>query len=275
MNPQVPFTHGSTTIALKHVDHLIWNPFVLPEPNLFEPTPADLKIGDLVAEMVTDGATLQLGIGSIPNAIGKSLKNHKNLGIHSEMINDAMLELAELGVIDGSMKTLWRGKMVGSFAYGSRKLYDFINKNPAVELHPASVINDVDRIAKNHKMTSVNSAIEIDLTGQVCSESIGHKEISGVGGASETHIGAQKSKHGQAIIAMKSSAKGNSKIVFELQRGAKVSVSRNDIDTVVTEYGVARLKGQSVCERAKSLISIAHPDFRDDLTRLAKDQNYI
>lgn len=275
INPHIPLTYGATIVPITEINNFIFNPHPLPSPIKCKITECDIKIGEFVAELVQDGATIQLGIGAIPDAIGKSLARKKNLGVHTEMINDAIMDLIEKGVIDGSKKTLWPGRVIGAFAFGSEKLYQFIDRNPLIELHPASVVNDSYRIGRNHKMTSINTAIEIDITGQVCSESIGHRELSGVGGASDTHIGAQRSDGGIGIIAMHSTARGKSKIVFELQPGAKVSISRNDLDTVVTEYGVASLRGRSVSERAKSLISIAHPTFRDELLFQAKQLNYI
>ncbi len=200
----------------------------------------------------------------------------KDLGIHTEMVNDAMMDLYLKGVVTGACKTRWPGKIIASFVYGSEELYRFIDGNPTIELHPSSVVNDPWRIGLNHRQVSINTAVEVDLTGQVCSESVGHRELSGVGGASETHIGAQRSPGGRGIIALHSlTNRGESKIVFELKPGAKVSISRNDIDTVVTEYGVARLKGRSVAERVRAMAAIAHPDFRDDLLALARKEQYL
>jgi len=275
VNPNIPTTYGATTVSVKDVDFFVWNPADL--PTLTRPTLGedDRAIGALVADLIPNGATLQLGIGSIPDALGEALYEKKDLGIHTEMINDTMMELTEKGVITGAHKTIWPGKMIGAFAYGTKKLYDFLSSNPLVELHPASVVNDPYRIGRNHLMTSINTAIEVDLTGQVVSESIGHHEVSGVGGASDTHVGAQRSEGGQGIIAINSKSKAHSKIVFELKPGAKVSVSRNDVDTIVTEHGVARLKGRSVAERTRSMIAIAHPEFRDELAYKAKQNGYI
>jgi acyl-CoA hydrolase len=275
VNPYTPTTYGATTIPMSAIDHFIWNPHPLSTVEHPEITPDDRKIGNFVADLVPNQSTLQLGIGAIPDAIGEALSSKKNLGIHTEMINDTMMELALKGVIDGSCKTIWPGKMIGAFAYGSSKLYEFLDGNPMIEFHPASVVNDPYRIGRNHLMTSVNTAIEVDLTGQVVSESVGHQEISGVGGASDTHVGAQRSAGGQGIIALKSTSGNNSKIVFELRPGAKVSISRNDIDTIVTEFGIARLKGKSVAERSRAMISIAHPEFRENLIFKAKQNGYI
>lgn len=277
INEHLPTTYGATTVRLEDVDYFIENHHDLSEVPRSNISEVDKKIGQLISTLVEDGSTLQLGIGSIPDAIGAALQSKKNLGIHTEMINDTMMQLATLGVVNGRMKSIWPNKIVGAFAFGSKELYDFIDHNPMVELQPASVVNDPYRIGRNHQMMSINTAVEIDVTGQVCSESIGHVEISGVGGASETHIGAQRSQGGRGIVAVRSTAKNDtlSKIVFELKPGSKVSISRNDIDTVVTEYGIARLRGKSTAERALSLIEIAHPKFREQLTGQCKEVGYI
>ncbi len=273
VNPQMPQTFGATHVPITMVDAFVENNHPLQSLQDPEITDVDLKIGQLVADLIEDESTIQLGIGAIPNAIAGALRGKKNLGVHTELINDAVRELYECGVVTGRCKTLWPGKIVGAFVYGSKKLYDFVDRNPMVELHPASVVNDHYRIGRNHKMVSVNTAIEMDLSGQVVSESVGHRQISGVGGAVDTHVGAQKSLGGRGIIAMHSTVKNNagSKIVHELRPGAKISISRNDIDTVVTEYGVAYLRGRSEAERAKAMIGISHPDFRQELKQKAHE----
>ncbi len=277
VNPNMPSTFGGTEVALDEVDIFIESNSPLPEvpPALFGDI--EEKIASYVVDLVPDGATLQLGIGAIPNAVGKLLKNKKDLGVHTEMINDAFMDLYLSGVITGRQKSIWPRKIVGAFAYGSRALYDFVSENPVVEIHPASVVNDPYRIGRNHKMISLNSAVEVDLTGQICSESVGHKELSGVGGAADTHIGAQRSPGGRGIIAISSTMKDGtrSKIVSTLQPGAKVSISRNDVDTIVTEYGVAQLKGKTVPERIREMIGVAHPQFRDLLLKEARELLYI
>ena len=192
------------------------------------------------------------------------------------MINDTVVQLVRSGAITGRHKSLWPERIIGAFIYGSDELYEFSHKNPLLELHPASLVNDPYRIGRNCRMISINTAVEIDLTGQVCSESIGHLELSGVGGATDTHIGAQRSKGGRGIIALRSLTRNHeSKITSELKPEAKVSISRNDIDTVITEYGIAELRGRTVAERAKSLIAIAHPDHREILTRDANHYGYL
>lgn len=276
VNPQMPMTFGSTHVPMPWIHHLVATDHPLPTLGIAAPEKDDEIIAGLIAELIPDRATVQFGIGGIPNALANALSSKKDLGVHTEMINDAMMDLYNRGVITGKYKSIWPGKIVGAFVYGSKELYDFIDENPIVELQPASVVNDPYRIGRNFRMTSINTAVELDLTGQVCSESIGHRELSGVGGASETHIGAQRSEGGRGIIAIRSITKsGQSKIVFELTPGAKVSISRNDIDTVVTEYGVACLKGRSVAQRVKNMISIAHPSFRDELTAKARSADYL
>lgn len=277
VNPRLPQTFGATYIPSEWVDHFVEFEHELPEVPRPAMSAVDHQIAANIAQLIPDGATLQLGIGSIPNAIGIALESKKDLGIHTEMINDTIMDLFMKGVVTGRCKTIWPGKIVGSFAYGSRKLYDFIDRNPLVDLQPSSVVNDPYRIGRNHRMFSINTAVEVDITGQVCSESVGHRELSGVGGASETHIGAQRSEGGRGIIAIPSGTKepGGSKIVFELKPGAKVSISRNDVDTIVTEHGVAHLRGKSVSERVKAMIAIAAPQARDELMALARKASYL
>lgn len=277
INPNMPVVYGDTFVPLEKVNLFLKTDCELPVILQEEEGPEDRQIAQYISELIPDGATLQLGIGGIPNAVGKYLSRKKDLGVHTELLTESMRILYEQGVITGGQKTLWPAKMVAAFVYGSRELYEFVRENPAVELHPASVINDPNRICRNRKMISINTAVEVDLTGQVCSESVGHRELSGVGGATDTHTGAQRSEGGRGIIALRSvTADGlTSKICFELKAGAKVSISRNDIDTVVTEFGIAELIGLSVAERAKALIRIAHPAFRDELLMNAQKNGYI
>ena len=277
VNPNMPPTHGGTDVSLDEVDIFLKSDQALPEIASAPFGKVEETIAAYIVDLIPDGATLQLGIGGIPNAVGQGLKGKKDLGVHTEMINDAFMELYLSGVITGRAKSIWPRKIVGAFAYGSAALYEFIRENPVVELHPASVVNDPYRIGRNYKMISLNTAVEIDLTGQVCSESVGHAELSGVGGAADTHLGAQRSNGGRGIIAIPATMKNGagSKIVSTLQPGAKVSISRNDIDTVVTEYGVAVLKGKTVPERIREMVRVAHPDFRESLTAEAKRLLYI
>ena len=276
VNSHIPFTFGATLLHVSRADFLLESQVELPSCKGESYHLDDRKIAEYIGELVPDGSTIQLGIGSIPNALVDVLAMKKDLGVHTEMINDAMYRLAEKGVITGGQKTMWPEKMVGSFAYGSKELYQFIHNNPTVELHPASIVNDSTRIGRNFQMISINSAIEVDITGQVCSESIGHVEVTGVGGATDTHIGAQKSEKGRGIIALRSRTKDDQpKIVTELQPGAKVSISRNDVDTVITEFGIAELKGKSVAERVRRLIAISHPEDRLRLKERAKEVGYL
>lgn len=277
VNPRLPAVPGATHVPLAWVDRLIAAEH--PVPSIPRPTPdaIDRAIAANVASLVVDGSTIQLGIGAIPNAIGEALAERRDLGVHTEMINDVIMDLYRKGVVTGRRKTLWPGKIVGAFVYGTPELYEFVNQNPGIALEPASVVNDPYRIGRNHAMVSINTAVEVDLTGQVCSESIGHVELSGVGGAAETHIGAQRAVGGRGIIALRSTTKDGSasKLVWELKPGAKVSISRNDVDTIVTEFGVAALSGRSVAERVRALIAVAAPQFREELTNQAHKARYL
>lgn len=280
VNPNMPRTFGDTIVHISEIDYVIEADYDVPLFPSPEPTEKDRIIGKYVADLIEDGSTIQLGIGGIPNAVSAELMNKKDLGIHTEMFTDGMVDLFEAGVITGKKKTLLPGKMVATFALGTKKLYDFINNNPGVTILNGSYVNDPYVIGQNHKMVSINTTLEIDLTGQCCSESIGHRQFSGTGGQADTAIGAQLSPGGKSFIALYSTAnirvpgsnerKTVSKIVPRLTHGATVSLSRNDVDYVVTEYGVAHLKGTSVRERVEKLISIAHPDFRDSLREEAR-----
>jgi acyl-CoA hydrolase len=228
------------------------------------------KIGANVASLVEDGATLQMGIGGIPNAALQNLGNHKNLGIHTEMFSDGILPLVDRGVINGSQKEVKTGKIVTCFAVGSQKLYDFMDDNPLVHMKEAAYTNDTAIIRRNPKVTAINSAIEIDLTGQVCADTIGKMQFSGVGGQMDFIRGASLSEGGKAIIAMPSvTTKGVSKITPFLNEGAGVTTTRAHVHYIVTEYGVVNLYGKNLKQRAEALISIAHPDHREDLQKAA------
>ncbi len=276
VNPRLPSTAGATSVPISSVTAFVQAENELPVLGWEVPDALDRRIAAHVADLVSDHSTIQLGIGGIPNALAEALASKRDLGVHTEMINDTIMDLYLQGVVTGRYKSIWPGKIVGTFAYGTRKLYDFLDGHPAVELQPASVVNDPYRIGRNLKMISINTAVEIDLTGQVCSESVGHEELSGVGGAADTHVGAQRSKGGRGVIAMRSKTKdGRSKIVFELLPGAKVSISRNDVDTVVTEHGTAALLGKSVSERVKAMIAVAAPEFRERLLAEARRVSYV
>jgi acyl-CoA hydrolase len=285
VNPNYPRTFGDTTIHISQIDNIVEVNYPVPELSNGEPDEKDKIIGKYIADLVEDGSTIQLGIGGIPNAVASQLVNKKDLGIHTEMFTDGMVDLFKVGAITGRKKTLLPEKMVATFALGSKKLYDFIDDNPGVQILNGKWVNDPYVIGKNYKMVSINTTLEIDLTGQCCSESIGHLQFSGTGGQADTAIGAQLSQMGKSIIALYSTAnirvpgsegrKTISKIVPRLTHGAVVSLSRNDVDFVVTEYGVAPLRGTSVRDRVKKLINIAHPDFRDELLEEGKKLKLI
>ena len=271
VNQAMPRTLGDSFIHISEVDYLVESDYPLPELPVSEPDEVELRIGEYVAELIEDGSTLQLGIGGIPNAITASLTDKKDLGIHSEMLTDGMVDLVEKGVITNRMKSIHKGKIIGSFAAGTRRLYEFLDDNPMVEMHPVSYTNDPFIISQNYKMVSINSCIEVDLLGQCAAETVGITQISGTGGQTDFDRGAVKSPGGKSIIALKSTAlKGTkSTIVPVLSQGAVVTTGKNDVDYIVTEYGVAHLRGKSASERAEALINIAHPDFRAELRRQA------
>ena len=264
INENLPWTLGDTQLHISEVDYVVENTVSLPQLPVVPPTEAEEAIGGYIGELVEDGSTLQLGIGGIPNAITPFIMNRKDLGIHTEMFTDGMVDLYEAGVITNRRKTQWRGKMVGAFALGTQKLYDFVHNNLGVEFQQGRITNDPYIIGKNYKMISINTALQVDVLGQVCSQSIGYRHFSGTGGQLDTHRGAQLSPGGRGIIALRSTAKNNeiSTIVPVLSQGAEITVPSQDVDTVVTEFGVADLKGLSLHDRAKALIKIAHPDFR-------------
>lgn len=272
INANLPRTLGDTAVHVSMVDWFIENTIDVPQLSNQEPTEKDRIIGAYIAELVEDGSTIQLGIGGIPNAVAQGLMSKRDLGIHTEMFTDGMVDLYEAGVITNRSKSLHSGKMVATFALGSKKLYDFIDDNPGVHLLRGTYTNDPYVIGRNNKMVSINTTLEVDLGGQCCSESIGPMQFSGTGGQADTAIGAQMSPGGKSIIALYSTAKNDtiSKIVPILTPGAVVSLQRNDVDYVVTEYGVAQLCGTSLRERVKRLIAIAHPDFRPHLAEEAE-----
>ena len=275
-NSHMPRTHGRSFIHISEASAIVENENPLPEL----PTPAmrdeDEAIGKAIAEMVPNGATIQLGIGGVPNAVAQYLRQHEDLGIHSEMFTDSMVDLIEDGVANGVRKTLHPRKAVFTFAAGSEKLYRFLDDNPYCEAHPVSYTNNPDVIAQNNELISVNAAIEIDLSGQCCAESIGPVQFSGTGGQADFVRGAFNSPDGKSFLALYSTAKSGevSRIVPTLTPGAVVTTPRQDVHYVVSEYGVAMLKGKSVSERAKSLIALAHPKFRDELKAAAKKLRY-
>ena len=266
-NEMMPFTYGDTMVHVSQVDHIIPCSYPLQELVLPEPGEAELAIGRHCASLVSDGSTLQLGIGAIPDAVLRALGDKNDLGIHSEMFSNGVMELMKKGVITGRRKTLHRDKAIVTFIMGTKELYDFVDQNEQVEFYPVDYVNSPLIIAKNERMISINSCLEVDLQGQVASETIGMRQYSGIGGQVDFIRGASLAREGKAIIAMRSTAAGGtiSRIKPFLTKGAAVSTSRNDVDYIVTEYGVARLKGRTLQHRAQDLISIAHPDFRPAL----------
>lgn len=267
VNPRLPRTFGDTHIHISDIDYLVESERELPEYPLPIFTDKDHIIGQYAAELIEDGSTIQIGFGSIPGAIAHSLRNKKDLGVHSEMFTDAVLNLWESGAITNRKKTLWKGKAIADIAMGTRKLFDFLDENMAVEFHRGTVVNDPAVIGRNSKMVSVNSALQFDLTGQCCAESVGSRLFSGTGGHKEFVNGAQESPGGKSILALYSTAAKDtiSRIVPQFDPGTVVTTSRVDVDYIVTEYGVACLRGRSIRERVSEMISIAHPDFRDYL----------
>lgn len=277
MNARMPRALGDTFLHLSQADAIV--PVSRPLFEL-EPPPADaaqIAVAEQVAQLIPDGATLQVGIGAIPNEVLARLGDRRDLGIHSELCSDGLVPLIEAGVITGARKSLHRGKIVSGIVLGSRVILDYIDNNPMFEFHPTSYVNDPFVIAQNERMVAINSAIQVDLTGQVCADSIGLAPFSGVGGQPDFIRGAARSMGGHAIIALPSTAHDGtmSRIVPVLDAGAGVVCTRADVDEIVTEYGVARLRGRSLRQRAEALIGIAHPSFRDQLWRFAVRHHHL
>ncbi len=273
INSKMPRTLGDGVVHLNNFDACVLVDEDLHEMKLVDPTEAETKIGQHIAEIIEDGATLQMGIGGIPNAVLSFLGNHKNLGVHTEMFSDGIVNLVERGIITGSQKVINPYKIVSGFAMGTRRLYDFMDDNAEIELRDITYVNDTAIIRQNPKVTAINSAIEIDITGQVCADSIGFRMFSGVGGQMDFMRGAALSKGGKPIIAITSTTgKGISKIVPTLKPGAGVVTTRAHVRYVATEYGVAELFGKNLKQRAKALRDIAHPDHRDTLDKAIFDR---
>ncbi|HSH01934.1 MAG TPA: acetyl-CoA hydrolase/transferase C-terminal domain-containing protein [Anaerolineae bacterium] len=277
VNPNMPRTLGDSFIHVSQIDHIVEANTPLPEAPLGGASPTHLKIGQLIAEIIPDGATLQMGIGSIPDAVLQALTNHKHIGVHTELFSDGVIDLVEAGIITCRQKTFHPGKIVAGFLFGSQKLYDFVDNNPLIELHPTDYVNDPFNIAQNEKMVAINSALQVDLTGQVAADSMGPRFFSGVGGQVDFMRGAARSKGGKPIIALPATAKGGtlSRIVPTLYPGSGVTTTRNEVHYIVTEFGVAYLYGKSVRQRAEALINISHPDFRDQLRHQAHEVGYL
>lgn len=269
VNPKIPRTHGDGLIHISRFSRMVYHEEDLPEVNYgANTTENEMAIGRHIAGMIEDGSTLQMGIGTIPDAVLKSLSNHKNLGIHTEMLSDGVIDLFESGVINNSLKKIHPHKAVTGFAAGTRRLYDYVDDNPAINFLDIDYVNNPHVIRRNPNMVAINSAIEVDLTGQVCSDSIGSLQYSGIGGQMDFMRGAALSEGGKPIIALTSRThKGVPRIVPHLKDFAGVVTTRGHIHYVVTEYGVAYLYGKNLRQRAKSLIDISHPDDREELTK--------
>lgn len=268
VNPQMPRTHGDGIIHITEIDLFVECDVEIPIHHIATPNNIENKIGNHVASLIEDKSTLQMGIGSIPNAVLSNLIHHKNLGLHTEMFSDGVIDLILNDVINGNYKTINPGRALATFLMGSKRLYDYVDDNPFIEMRASDYVNDVSIIKQNPKMVAINSALEVDLSGQVCADSIGAKIYSGVGGQMDYIRGATLSEGGKAIIALPSITKnGISKIVPSLNPGAGVVTSRAHVHYVVTEYGIAYLYGKTIKDRVKALVSIAHPNFREKIDR--------
>jgi 4-hydroxybutyrate CoA-transferase len=281
INPRMPRTLGDSFIHISRLDVVVPVDYPLPELQMASGDPITERIAGHVAGLIPDGATLQTGIGAIPDAVLRRLTDRRHLGIHTELFSDGVVDLVQRGVITGERKSLHRGKIISGFVLGTRCLYDFVHDNPIIELHPTDYVNDPFVIAQNDCMVAINSAIEVDLTGQVCADSIGPRLYSGVGGQADFIYGAARSKGGLPIIALPSTLRPKngtrpiSRIAPLLQRGAGVTTTRNHVHYVVTEHGVADLYGKTIAQRAKALIDVAAPEFREELCEQARQLNYL
>lgn len=282
VNEQMPRTLGDSFIHVSRLTHIVQVDYPIAEMSMAEEGDSEIveKIAYYIADLIPDGATMQMGIGAIPDAVLKYLFQKKDLGIHTELFSEGVIDLVDAGVLTNARKTLHPGKIVAGFILGTKRLYNWVNDNPLIEFHRTEYVNDPFVIAQNERMVAINSAIEVDLTGQVCADSIGPKLYSGVGGQLDFIYGASRSKDGVPVIAMPSisvlrDGTRISKIAPMLKQGAGVVTSRNHVRFVVTEYGVAELYGKTIRQRAQALINIAHPEFREELTRQAKELHYL
>ncbi|MEM9227376.1 MAG: acetyl-CoA hydrolase/transferase C-terminal domain-containing protein, partial [Verrucomicrobiota bacterium] len=278
VNPRMPRTHGEGHLHRDQIDYFLEAEAELPE---WKPAPDDAQaaktIAQYVAQLIEDGSTLQLGVGNIPAQVCQALMGHRHLGIHTEMFSDGVMELTQAGVVDNSRKRDHQGVTVASFCMGSRRLYDFVHDNPEVQLLSTEQVNQIGLIARHESMVAINSAVEVDLTGQIAADSIAGRFYSGIGGLIDFMRGAAQSEGGLPIIALPSTADGGSvsRIVPRLSADAGVVGSRADVHFVITEYGIATLRGRSIRERALELVQVAHPRFRDQLLRFARDKKYV
>ncbi len=277
VNRRMPRTFGDSFLHVSQVGAIVETDRPLAELHVEPSTPVQERIAARVASLIPDGATLQTGIGGIPDAVLRFLRDRRDLGVHSEMVSDGIIDLVECGAVNGMRKNIHRGKIVCGFVLGTQRLFDFINDNPMFEMHPTAYVNDPFVIAQNEAMVAINSAIQVDLTGQVCADSIGTKPYSGVGGQVDFVRGAARSKGGRPIIALASTAKNGtvSRIVPVLYPGAGVVTSRADVHYVVTEHGTAYLHGKTLWQRAEALIAVADPKFRDELHDFAAKAHYL
>lgn len=277
VNPKMPRTLGDSFIHLNKIHYVVEVTDDLLEHPMGQVSEIAMRIGRQIADLIEDGSTLQLGIGEIPDAVLSYLTEKAHLGVHSEMVSDGVIDLVESGIITNEKKTLHPGKILAGFVLGTRRLFDFIHNNPIFEFHPSQYINDPFIISRNDKQVAINSAIEVDLSGQVCADSIGYRFYSGIGGQVDFVRGSARSKGGKPIIALRATALNDtmSRIVPHLKEGAGVVTSRGDVHYVVTEFGVAYLHGKTVRERCRSLIDIAHPKFREELERHARERNLL
>ena len=277
VNEKMPRTLGDTFIHVSAIDYIVPVDYDLPELAMGEGKPSEKveKIAKFIADLIPDEATMQMGIGAVPDAVLKHLYDKKDLGIHTELFSDGVIDLVEAGVITNAKKTIHPGKIIAGFVLGTKRLYEWVHNNPLIEFLRTEYVNDPFIVSQNHRMVAINSAIEIDLTGQICADSIGTKLYSGVGGQLDFIYGASRSKGGVPIIALPSTAKDFSRIVPTLKTGAGVITTRNHVHYVVTEFGVANLYGKTIRERAQALIDVSHPDFKEELTKQAQELHYI
>jgi acyl-CoA hydrolase len=277
VNKRMPRTFGENQIHISQIEGYIHADYPLYEVPIPPLTDKDLRIGSFIVEQIENGSTIQVGIGAIPNAVISLLRNHKNLGIHTELVSDGVIDLVESGVVNGIEKVTNPGKIVTTFALGTQKLYDFLHENPAIEFLPVEVVNDPREIAKEDKMVSINATSEVDFYGQCASETIGGNYYSSTGGQADFAQGAGLAKKGKSFICLHSTAKGGtiSRISPHLTAGSVVTTSKNDVDRLVTEYGVAELRGKSIAQRTKALIDIAHPKFREELMYEARRMGFL
>lgn len=276
-NPNVPFSHGDCHVHISQVAAIVEGEEPIPEVGLPTIGPVQEAIGKYVADMIPDGATLQIGYGAIPDAVVMQLTDKRDLGVHTEMLGDGIMTLIEAGVVTNRRKNYHHGKTLATFALGSKRLYEFMHRNPGLEIHPSDFTNDPYLAGKNDGLIAINATMQVDLIGQCGSESLGFTPISGTGGQSDFVRAANRSKGGKAIIVLPSTAKDNtiSRIVPTLSPGTHVSTSKNDVNYVVTEYGVAELRGKTAKQRAEALIGIAHPDFRAELRESARKMRLL